>query len=185
MVRNIVAVIVLIGLVIWGVLDYNGKNDVSLAEAEQMMLHEGNVGVKKGNAAPDFELELLEGDKVRLSDYAGKKVIMNYWASWCGPCKAEMPHMEQYYKDFKDEDVVILGINLTHTERKKTDIPAFVEEYGLTFPILMDPKGTVTDQYRVIAYPTTFIIDTKGIIRQIYYGPVDYSTLKNAVARVR
>lgn len=184
MLRNILAVIVLLGLVVWGVLDYSGKNELNRAEAEQIKNNEGNIGVKKGNTAPDFEMESLDGSTVRLSDFAGKKVIVNFWASWCGPCKAEMPHMEQYYKDHKDE-VVLLGLNLTHTEKNKNNIPAFVEEYGLTFPILLDPKGVVSDNYHVIAYPTTFIIDTKGVIRHIFYGPIDYNTLKNAVDRAR
>lgn len=185
MLRNILAVVVLLGLVIWGVLDYSGKYDASRAEAEQLHQEDGNIGVKKGKIAPDFELETLDGKQVKLSDYEGKKIVMNFWATWCGPCRAEMPHMEKYYKEFQTENVVLLGINLTHTERKKENIPDFVDEFGLTFPILLDPKAEVSEKYQVIAYPTTFIIDTKGVIRHIFYGPIDYNTLSNAVSRVR
>ena len=79
------------------------------------------TGFKPGDTPPDFELATLSGELVRLSDYKGKKVILNFWASWCGPCKAEMPHMEKYYKKNKDaENVEIIAVNLTKQRAKRT-----------------------------------------------------------------
>ena len=84
---------------------------------------------------------------MKLSDLKGKKVILNFWASWCGPCKAEMPHMQKYYKKYKDNDnVEIIAVNLTKAERRgMKGVEEFIEAYGLTFPIPLDKEGTVMD----------------------------------------
>ena len=111
-----------------------------------------DIGFQPGDTPPDFELATLSGELVRLSDYKGKKVILNFWASWCGPCKAEMPHMENYYKKNKDaENVEIIAVNLTKQERKGLKgIEEFIDAYGLTFPIPLDEGGRIMDTYRVI-----------------------------------
>ncbi|KAA0966757.1 redoxin domain-containing protein [Sporosarcina sp. ANT_H38] len=140
-------------------------------------------GLKKGDIPPDFELSTLTGEVVKLSNLKGKKVILNFWASWCGPCKAEMPHMQKYYKKYKDKDnVEIIAVNLTTAEKRgMKGVEEFVNAYGLTFPIPLDKEGTAMDDYRIIPIPTTFMIGTDGKISQKIVGPMDEKSLRNLV----
>ncbi|WP_438316214.1 redoxin domain-containing protein [Sporosarcina sp. FA9] len=144
------------------------------------------TGFKPGNIPPDFELTTLSGDVVKLSDYKGKKVILNFWASWCGPCKAEMPHMENYYKKNKESDnVEIVAVNLTKQERKGMDgIEKFVDAFGLNFPIPLDEDGRVMDAYAVIGIPTSYFINTDGTIGQKVVAAMDEKTLKEYVDKL-
>jgi len=136
-------------------------------------------GLEEGNIPPDFELSTLSGDIIKLADYKGKKVILNFWASWCGPCKAEMPHMQSYYEKYKDSaNVEIIAVNMTTEERGLESIEKFVDAYGLTFPIPLDSDGEVIDMYRIMTIPTTYIISTDGTISQKIIGPMDEKTIK-------
>lgn len=136
-------------------------------------------GLEEGNIPPDFELSTLSGDIIKLADYKGKKVILNFWASWCGPCKAEMPHMQSYYEKYKDSaNVEIIAVNMTTEERGLESIEKFVDAYGLTFPIPLDSDGEVIDMYRIMTIPTTYIISMDGTISQKIIGPMDEKTIK-------
>lgn len=132
------------------------------------------VGLAVGQTAPDFTLETLDGEKARLSDFRGKPVFVNFWATWCPPCRAEMPDMQKLYDN---EDIEILAINLTNTEKSEDGVAAFVEEMGLTFPVLMDPKGEISSTYNVKAYPTSYMIDAEGKISYIAYGAMNYNLM--------
>lgn len=134
---------------------------------------ETETGLKQGDVPPDFELTTLTGDVVRLSDYKGKKVILNFWASWCPPCKEEMPHMEEYYQKNKDlENVEIIAVNMTKSE-KPGMVKKFVDSYGLTFPIPLDEEGKVMNAYQIIPLPTTYMINTDGTIAHQISGPIN------------
>ncbi|MCM3693412.1 peroxiredoxin family protein [Neobacillus niacini] len=135
--------------------------------------------VKEGNPAPNFELTTLGGETVQLSDYKGKKVILNFWATWCPPCKAEMPHMQNFYEKNKGNDIEIVAVNLTNMDKGKTEIENFVKEYGLTFAIPLDEEGTIGAQYQAFSIPTSYIIDSKGIITKKIIGPMDEDMMKN------
>jgi len=124
-------------------------------------------GPRVGQAAPDFVLNDTEGRPVRLSELRGKTVFVNFWASWCPPCRAEMPDIEQIYQEFKDKDVVVLAIN--QREDPET-IRRFMQSLNLTFPVLLDRNGAVAQQYRISAIPTSFFIDRGGIIRAVNVG---------------
>lgn len=134
--------------------------------------------VKEGNPAPNFELTTLAGETVQLSDYKGKKVILNFWATWCPPCKAEMPHMQNFYEKNKGNDIEIIAVNLTSMDKGKTDIENFVKEYGLTFDIPVDEEGTIGAQYQAFSIPTSYIIDSNGIITKKIIGPMDEGMMK-------
>ena len=142
-----------------------------------------NEGLEQGNTPPDFELTTLSGDEVRLSDLKGKKVILNFWASWCGPCKAEMPHMQNYYEKNKDSDnVEILAVNMTTQERRGMEgIENFVASHELTFPIPLDQEGSVIDTYSVMTIPTTYMIGTDGTVAHKIVGPMDEKMLEDYI----
>lgn len=136
-------------------------------------------GLEIGQKAPNFELVSLDGETFKLSDYTGQMVMLNFWASWCPPCRVEMPHMETYYQEFKEEhNIEILAVNMTTLERGNKDkVPEFVDKHGLTFPILMDEKGDVKDLYDVMVYPTTYIVNAKGIITDKVNIPLDVEVI--------
>lgn len=141
-------------------------------------------GLNKGDNAPDFELTTLEGKKVKLSDYQGKKVILNFWATWCPPCKAEMPHMQNYYEDFAEkENVEILAVNLTSGD-SADKVDDFVLDYGLTFPIPMDTEGSVGETFEAITIPTSYMIDTKGRIQNKIVGPMNEQMIEDFVSNL-
>lgn len=138
------------------------------------------AGLEIGQKAPNFELQSLSGETFKLSDYKGQMVMLNFWASWCPPCRVEMPHMETYYQEFKEEhNIEILAVNMTTLERGSEDkVPEFVDKHRLTFPILMDEKGDAKDLYDVMVYPTTYIINAKGIITDKVSIPLDVESIK-------
>ena len=100
--------------------------------------------------------------------------MLNFWATWCGPCKAEMPEMEQFFKQIGD-DTVILAVNID----PQLDVQAFVDEYKLTFPILLDADDKVNETYQIISIPTTYFIDTKGIIQNKFIGTMKLDNMKD------
>lgn len=124
---------------------------------------------REGFLAPEFTLATLDGTKVTLSDLRGKIVLINLWATWCPPCRAEMPALENAYEQYRDSGVVILGINVTYQDSER-DIPPFVEEFELTFPILLDRDGSVSTLYQLRGLPTTFFVNREGIIRTVVVG---------------
>lgn len=153
-------------------------------QSEETVKNEDIPGAKlsslrEGAEAPDFELTTLDGKPVKLSDYRGKKVILNFWATWCPPCKAEMPHMQNFYEENKDQNVEILAVNLTNMDKGRDDIEAFVKEYGLTFPIPLDEEGNAGTTYQAFTIPTSYILDEKGIITKKIVGPMDENMMKD------
>ncbi len=121
--------------------------------------------------APDFKLTTLTGETVKLSDYRGKKVFINFWATWCPPCKEEMPHIQQYYEKSAKDDVVILAIN-EDSKGNRDAIQQFVNEYSLSFPILLDETGDVSITYEILTLPTSMIINEEGVVVEQIIGPV-------------
>lgn len=191
--KKILPVILLAALLIWGIYDIKDKKNINNTIVENPS---GNkeftndsldlkIGIDAGNLAPDFELTTLEGKKLKLSDYKGKKVILNFWATWCPPCKAEVPDMVKFYSSYKDKDIVILGVNLTQSEKDQRSVRDFVNSYGITYPVPLDMESTVAEVYRVTAIPTSYIIDTNGIISQKVVGPMDFEAMKSMVARIK
>jgi thiol-disulfide isomerase/thioredoxin len=123
---------------------------------------------EKERAAPDFLLETLDGGTLRLSDLQGKAVLVNFWATWCGPCRSELPHLVAAYDRYRQEGLEIVAVNLQEDE---DTVARFVQEFGMQFPVVIDRGGEVADEYRVLGLPTSYFIDRSGVVRSIYTGP--------------
>lgn len=186
--KNWIAILILLGLVSWGIYDYANKKD-----ANQVSENNGNrdvdlsipEGLKVGNRAPEFTLQTSDGQLVNLSDYRGQTVLLNFWASWCPPCKIEMPYMQDFYEEYKDKNTVVLAVNMTHLEKNSDDVEAFLNEVGVTFPTVYDHKGQVTDEYQIIAYPTTYVLNSQGIITDRFQGAIDHNIMIKAYEKSR
>jgi len=122
-----------------------------------------------GFQAPDFTLTTLSGSDLSLRELRGQGVILNFWASWCPPCKAEMPALQRVYEDYRDQGLVVVAVNVT-SQDALPNVQTFVAEHGLTFPIPLDTTGQVAKMYRVHSLPTTFFIGPDGVIREIVVG---------------
>lgn len=132
-------------------------------------------GLSPGNAAYDFHLEDMNGNFVNLSDYRGKKVFLNFWASWCPPCRVEMPHLQAF--DEKNNDVVVIGVNVTSSERNEKNVQEFINEFNLTFQNVYGTDDLV-NLYQIESLPTSFFIDSKGVIIEAVVGPVTEDILQ-------
>lgn len=136
---------------------------------------------REGFSAPDFTLDVLGGGQIRLSDLRGKVVLINLWASWCPPCRAEMPAIDKVYKAYKDQGLIVLGVNTTNQDNEAA-ATAFVKELGLTFPILFDRTGLVSERYSLLGLPSSFFVDRKGVIRSIVVGgPMSETIIRSKV----
>ena len=124
--------------------------------------------------ASDFRIDLLSGEELALSDLRGKVVVLNFWATWCPPCREEMPSFESIYREYKDRDVVFVGVAVADTEERARD---FVEGVGVTYPIGLDTSG-IAEAYRVTAMPTTFFIDREGTITRKLQGLASEGALR-------
>jgi len=133
-----------------------------------------------GSPAPDFVLEDLSGNPVKLSDLRGRLVVLNFWATWCTPCRTEMPEFQEIYQR-NEQDLVVLGINL---EESPSDIQDFVSPLNITYPILLDKEGLVSRQYKVIQLPNTYFIDRQGIFRIRHIGFLSSNQFQEYLDRV-
>ena len=122
-----------------------------------------------GFSAPDFTLDALDSEKLTLSDLRGKVVLINLWASWCPPCRAEMPALDAVYRKYRDSGFVVLAVNTTYQDAE-ADARTFVQRLGLTFPIVLDRDGATSQRYRLQALPTSYFVGRDGIIRDIVIG---------------
>jgi cytochrome c biogenesis protein CcdA/peroxiredoxin len=125
------------------------------------------TGITLGKQAPDFATTAPDGAALRLSDFRGQVVLLNFWATWCGPCRNEMPEFQAVYEQLQTEGFTVLAVNMLE---KPEAVQAFMDELGLSFPIALDPAAEINDQYQIRQYPTSFLIDQNGIIRQVHAG---------------
>ena len=131
---------------------------------------------KVGFIAPDFKLKKVTGESIALNTLRGKIVLVNFWATWCEPCRAEMPSMEEIYRDFNRKDFEILAVS--SDEDGLTSVKPFLDEFPFTFPILIDDSLLINDLYGVSSIPTSIVIDRSGMITNRFFGAVDWSEPK-------
>ncbi|MEW6240790.1 MAG: TlpA disulfide reductase family protein [Chloroflexota bacterium] len=124
---------------------------------------------REGFLSPDFTLDALDGSRITLSELRGRVVVVNFWATWCLPCREETPALEKSYELYKNADVVVLGVNLTNQD-SVSEVASFAREFELTYPILLDRDGSVGYLYQVNGLPTTFFINREGVIRTVVVG---------------
>ncbi|HXI19994.1 MAG TPA: TlpA disulfide reductase family protein, partial [Gemmatimonadales bacterium] len=140
-------------------------------------------GPRVGEQAPDIVLKTREGTRARLADLRGQAVVVNFWASWCAPCRSEIPDLMAVYEEHAARGLAVLAVNLTDQERRD-DIVRFVEATGMPFPVLLDERGTVRERYGLTAVPTTVFIDRSGVVRGIHPGPISRQALEDGLETI-
>ncbi len=135
-----------------------------------------------GQAATDFTVTTLDGQTMKLSDFRGHPVVLNFWASWCGPCREEMPLLSKTYEEQKDSGLIILAVNM---QESAATARRYAEQNKLPFTIALDEKGEVSGQYRVRSLPTTYFIDAEGVIQSWQTGTLSKMLLDRHLERIR
>jgi cytochrome c biogenesis protein CcmG, thiol:disulfide interchange protein DsbE len=127
-----------------------------------------------GALAPAFEAQTVDGDPFDSSELRGHAVVLNFWATWCEPCRVEMPLLESRYRTLASSGLLVVGINAEDTPAQ---VQAYRDELGLTFPLLLDPGREIESLYRVRGYPTTFVVDRAGVLQAVHLGSLESETL--------
>jgi peroxiredoxin len=157
--------IVLLGVLLWSGLGTSGTQTVP-------------VLIEPGQPAPNFELMTLAGETAVLEEYAGNVVLINFWATWCPPCKAEMPAINTYYEANRENGLTVLAVN---AQEDRSTVSKFIKANGFTFPILFDNVGDVATQFQVHSYPTSIIVDRDGVIQAVHNGLITPEQLEEVV----
>lgn len=174
--RSVVLPLLMLAAIAWAIwfLEYRPSGSAgvespygALALPRALNPTERGPAPREGRAAPDFVLEALDGRAVRLSDLRGKAVVVNFWATWCVPCRREIPEMVAAYQRYREGGLEILAINL---QENPEAVASFAREFGMEFPVLLDRDGEVAEAYRLIGLPTTFFIDPQGVVRSVFLG---------------
>lgn len=173
----VLAIAVIAGAIVW-LQRPDDPPDRRVAAADEPLESDGGVP-QEGSPAPDFTLTTLDGQQLQLRDLRGRVVLLNFWATWCGPCREEMPLFEQAQQQYGAENLVIVAVNV---QESQSVVRPFVERLALTYPIAMDTRGAIARRYRVRSYPTTYFVGRDGRIegrrvgpytRQILFGRLD------------
>lgn len=144
---------------------------------------QGTGGLKVGQPAPDFTLDTLDGNQIRLSGLKGKPVLMNFWASWCVPCREETPDLVKAYNTHHAEGLIVLGVNMTNIDTI-SDAKSFVAEFQMPYQVLLDNDGKVAGLYHVNGIPTSFFINRQGTITHIQIGKLTAEQIEQYLAEI-
>lgn len=138
--------------------------------------------LRVGDQAPNFELVDLNGEKHRLSDYKGQGVFLNFWGTWCEPCKKEMPAMDRQYASFKDQGVHVLAVNIAQSN---FEVQNFIDTYQLNFPVVIDRTKSVMTAYNINPLPTTFLISPEGKVEKIITGEMNEAQIASYMESIK
>lgn len=139
---------------------------------------------REGFLAPDFSLQTIDGETVTLSGLHGQAVLVNLWATWCPPCRAEMPAIQKLYDEYKDQGLVILAVNMTYQDNPAAILP-FTQEHELSFPILLEETGNVASKYELRSLPSSFFIGRNGFINEVVIGgPMSEALLRTRIESI-
>jgi len=170
--KRIAVFVIMVFVTAVGVLGQSKKIPDEVIKAfERAGIQAANEGIEP----VDFTLPLLNGTNITLSQFKGKVVFLNFWATWCGPCRSEMPSIEAVYQNLKNKGLEILAVNLGDSKNK---VSSFMNEYKLSFTAVLDEKDITGSYYNVRAIPTTYIIDRRGLIIARLVGSIDWNTPK-------
>ena len=139
---------------------------------------------REGFLAPDFSLQTPEGETVTLSELRGQAVLVNLWATWCPPCRAEMPAIQKLYEEYKDQGFMVLAVNMTYQDNPQAVLP-FTQENNLTFPILLEETGEMARKYELRSLPSTFFVNRNGTIQEVVIGgPMSEALLRTRLESI-
>lgn len=171
----IITVLVLVLLLAGAAVMYNALKDNFSGE---------NIA-QTSNPAPDFTVEDSEGNKVKLSDFKGKSVVINFWASWCGPCKSEMPEFQAAYENYGDE-IAFLMVNMTDgAQETKDSAKVFIDKSGYSFPVYYDTMLSAATKYKVYSIPATYFVDKNGNLIASARGAISAETLEKGIGMIK
>ena len=156
-------------------LDFRSQVEAHPQESQVANLEGRNVGLAVGDIAPDFSGRAIDGQTVSTSDLDGKLIVVNVFASWCGPCRVETPHLVEVYNALDRDEIEFVGLNLQETPEA---IQTFKDEFSIEYPLLLNEGGEITEVYRPIGLPTTWFIDQEGIVRFTFSGPMTKESLQ-------
>jgi cytochrome c biogenesis protein CcmG/thiol:disulfide interchange protein DsbE len=160
------ASVLILGLVVSGCPGEPEQSVVALGEITGVSMDPAQ-SPQPSQPAPDFQFQTPEGQSTSLSQLKGQLVLVNFWATWCGPCTYEMPFLQQFYQEHPGDEVVLLAINV---QESPSQVAEFMQSRGFSFTVLLDSQADVAQRYNVRGIPTTFFIDREGIIQQIHVG---------------
>jgi peroxiredoxin len=182
--------VLLIGFSFFGLLQDSNKSkqvvlvtpSLTYPTLESIVPEESiQLSLNSGMEIADFTLSSLTGESIHYSDFTGKAVIINLWATWCTPCKKELPFFQEAYEKYINQGLIILGINYTYQEAL-SEVTTFVNETGLTFPILVDTTGEISsDVFNIQGLPETFFIDPEGIVQHVQIGGLSADDLETYI----
>lgn len=165
--------------------DYKPNNEISIEDSDSQQVDEGYGEPEEKFRAPDFTVFDSEGDEVHFTDYVGKPMVINFWASWCPPCKAEMPHFNKVYNELEDE-VFFMMIDLVDGQRETQESGRkYIEEMGFAFPVFFDNNQNAASVYGIMSIPTTVFIDSDGYLITGVQGTIDEETLLQGIDLIK
>jgi len=185
---------ILLGMVVAGIIlliagllllrSQSSGSNAGQAEIGQVSLVSGGSSavLDKGSLTPDFEIKYADGKIVRLSDFKGRPVMVNFWATWCKFCEREMPAIQQAYEKYKDDGFMVIGVD---SKEPASKVAGFVADYKLTFMMGIDPTDAVFRRYRGGGWPHSVFVDREGIVRGMYAGQLSASQLEQFIGEIR